>query len=112
MQVKISQAASMITKAIKAKLVPMLVGSPGTGKSMIVQDIAESYGLKLIDMRLSQCDPTDLMGFPNINKEGRAGYAPMETFPIEGDPLPEGYSGWLLFLDEFNSAPPSVQAAA
>jgi hypothetical protein len=36
----------------------------------------------------------------------------METFPIEGDELPEGYSGWLLFFDEFNSAPPSVQAAA
>lgn len=43
---------------------------------------------------------------------GRAGYAPMDTFPIEGDKIPDGYSGWLLFLDEFNSAPPSVQAAA
>ena len=36
----------------------------------------------------------------------------METFPIEGDPIPEGYSGWLLFLDEFNSASLGVQAAA
>lgn len=36
----------------------------------------------------------------------------MDTFPIEGDPVPEGYNGWLLFLDEFNSAPPAVQAAA
>ena len=23
---------------------------------------------------------------------------------VEGDPIPEGYSGWLLFLDEFTSA--------
>jgi hypothetical protein len=36
----------------------------------------------------------------------------METFPIEGDPVPEGYNGWLLFLDEFNSATQGVQAAA
>ena len=36
----------------------------------------------------------------------------METFPLEGDPIPEGYSGWLLFLDEFNSASIAVQAAA
>ena len=36
----------------------------------------------------------------------------MEAFPIEGDPIPEGYSGWLLFLDEFSSALPATQAAA
>lgn len=36
----------------------------------------------------------------------------METFPIEGDPIPEGFNGWLLFLDEFTSASLAVQAAA
>lgn len=36
----------------------------------------------------------------------------METFPIDGDAIPEGYVGWMLFLDEFNSAAPAVQAAA
>lgn len=111
MQVKISQATSIITKYMQAKLVPMLVGSPGMGKSAIVHQIAEHYNLKVIDLRLSQCDPTDLLGFPTINGD-KAGYKPMETFPIEGDPIPEGYSGWLLFLDEFNSAGTAVQAAA
>lgn len=111
MQVKISQATSIITKYIQAKLVPMLVGSPGMGKSAIIHQIAAEYGLKVIDLRLSQCDPTDLMGFPTINGD-KAGYKPMETFPIEGDAIPAGYSGWLLFLDEFNSAGTAVQAAA
>jgi AAA domain (dynein-related subfamily) len=111
MQVKISQATSIITKYIQARLVPMLVGSPGMGKSAIVHQIAENYNLKVIDLRLSQCDPTDLLGFPTINGD-KAGYKPMETFPIEGDAIPEGYSGWLLFLDEFNSAGTAVQAAA
>lgn len=36
----------------------------------------------------------------------------MKHFPIEGDPIPHGYSGWLLFLDEATSAPPAIQAAA
>lgn len=42
----------------------------------------------------------------------------METFPIAGDEFPinektgKPYSGWLLFLDEFNSASVAVQAAA
>lgn len=111
MQVKISQAILMITKFIKAKLVPMLVGSPGSGKSQIIHQIAKEYNLKVIDLRLSQCDPTDLCGFPQVNGT-KAGYLPMDTFPIEGDPIPKGYSGWLLFLDEFNAASPAVQAAA
>jgi hypothetical protein len=101
----------MITSFLLAKLVPMLVGSPGCGKSQIVHQIAANFGLKVIDLRLSQCDPTDLMGFPHI-EGNKAGYKPMETFPIEGDPLPHGYNGWLLFLDEMNAASTAVQAAA
>lgn len=111
MQVKVSQAISMIAKFIRARLVPMVTGSPGIGKSHIVHQIAAEYGLKVIDVRLAQCDPCDLMGFPTITGE-KASYKPMDTFPIEGDPIPKGYNGWLLFLDELNSAAPAVQAAA
>lgn len=111
MQVTISKAIDIITGYIKAKLVPFLIGSPGMGKSAIVRQIAQTYNLKVIDLRLSQCDPTDLLGFPNVHGK-KACYIPMETFPLESDPIPEGYAGWLLFLDEFNSAAIAVQAAA
>ena len=111
MQVKIKKAIEMIAQYIKSRLVPMIEGPPGIGKSEIVKQVAKRYGLKVIDLRLSQCDPTDLLGFPNILGK-KAGYVPMETFPIEDDPIPEGYNGWLIFLDEFSSAPPAVQAAA
>lgn len=111
MQVKASQAVRLLTTYIQAGLVPFMVGSPGIGKSQIIHQIAEHYNLKIIDLRLSQCDPTDLLGFPHIFGK-KAGYVPMDTFPIEGDPIPEGYSGWLLFFDEFNGAPLSVQKAA
>ena len=89
----------------------MLTGSPGIGKSNIVHKIAEEHSLKVIDLRLSQCDPCDLMGFPTISN-GKAGYTPMVTFPVVGDAIPDGYSGFLLFLDEMNAAPLSVQAAS
>lgn len=111
MQVKISQAERMITTAIKTKLAPILKGSPGCGKSQVVHQIANKYNLKLIDFRLSQCDPTDLLGFPQI-VGNKACYIPMETFPLEGEPIPDGYSGWLLFFDELTSAVPAIQAAA
>lgn len=113
MQVKVSQAVRMITAAIKAKVVPMMKGSPGIGKSQIVYQIAAAYNLLVIDLRLSQCDPTDLMGFPQIDAaRQKAGYLPMDTFPLEGEALPAGYNGWILFLDEANSAPKAVQAAS
>lgn len=111
MEVKFSQADRMITAYIKAKLVPMLAGSPGCGKSQLIYQIAERYNLKVIDLRLSQCDPTDLAGFPTI-EGNKADYVPMKHFPVEGDKIPEGYSGWLLFLDEITSAMPDIQAAA
>lgn len=111
MKIKLSEAVDLIVTALKAKLVTMIHGSPAIGKSAIVKQIAQQFGLKVIDLRLSQCDPTDLMGFPSI-KGDKAAYTPMDTFPVEGDKVPEGYEGWLLFLDEFNSAPLAVQAAA
>lgn len=113
MQVKPSQATDMIATYIRAQVVPMIHGSPGIGKSQIVHQIADQYGLQLIDLRLSQCDPTDLAGFPQIDQaRQKAGYLPMDTFPLEGEAPAPGYNGWLLFFDEANSAPKAVQAAA
>lgn len=107
------QAPALMEKVLRAGLVTMLTGSPGTSKSSLVYQLADKFKLKVIDLRLSQCDPTDLLGFPTINQDRtKSGYLPMDTFPIQGDPLPKGKTGWLLFLDEFNSAPLGVQAAA
>lgn len=111
--VNIKEAETILVEAFKAKLVPMMVGSPAIGKSSIVHQIAKKYGLKLIDLRLSQCDPTDLLGFPYIDQaRKKAMYMPMSSFPVKGDAIPEGFNGWLLFLDEFNSADRDVQKAA
>jgi len=117
MQITAKQAPELIQDILRAGRVPMLHSSPGLGKSSIYRQIAKERNLLLIDLRLSQCDPTDLAGFPTINGERtKAGYVPMETFPVEGDPLPirpdgSKYAGWLLLLDEFNSASMAVQAA-
>lgn len=95
-----------------AGLVAMIVGSPGIGKSDIVRQIAKRYKLKVIDLRLSQCDPTDMLGFPTHDHQ-RMTYVPPDHFPLEGiDTPPPGFDGWLLFLDELTSAPLSVQAAS
>lgn len=103
----------LLVHLFKKNLVPMIHGSPGTAKSDVIRQIADEYNLKIIDFRLSQADPTDLAGFPTINQERtRSYYTPPVDFPLEGDPIPDGYNGWLLFFDEMNTAPPSVQAAS
>ena len=85
----------------------MLWGAPGVGKSQMVAQIAQNHGVPLIDIRLSQMEPSDLRGIPF-----RAGEFVEWAVPAM---LPNanrhGELG-ILFLDEITSAPPSVSAAA
>ena len=110
------QLAAKLEKSFYAGNVPMVKGSPGIGKSSIFKQVAKKLGLKVLDHRLSTSAPEDLSGLPEFFTDGdgnrRARFAPFDIFPIEGQSIPEGFQGWLLFLDEFNSAPKSVQAAA
>lgn len=127
-------SARFISHSIANGLVPFVKGSPGIGKSDVAHQVAAKHNLKLIDIRLAQCDPTDLNGFPTFNdKTGRSSYMPLETWPVAGDALPpkfnddgspimvknaQGqdvqatYDGWFIFFDELPAAPPSIQAAA
>ena len=110
------QAFGFVTSCVEAGLVPYLAGSPAIGKSAIAKKVAKAGNLLLIDMRLSQCDPTDLNGFPRMDGD-KATYLPMDTFPLSADALPmddagKPMNGWLLFFDELPAASKAVQAAA
>jgi len=105
------EAVANIAMCFKNKLVPMITGSPGIGKSAIVYQVKDKYRLHPIDIRLSQCDPTDMSGLPSINGK-KASYRPMDIFPLENDPIPDGCEGFVIFLDEINSASMAVQAAS
>lgn len=115
-QVGYAMLKRVLVDAIKARLVTLVEGSPGIGKSALVQSVADHLNLKLIDKRLAEEDPTGIQGFPVI-VDGRSSYAPPDWLPIEGDELPinpltgKQYAGWLLFLDEFRSAAKAVQSA-
>lgn len=111
MKVTIDKAAALITEYVRANIPVNLLGSPGIGKSDIMREVAGKLKLKVIDFRLSTCDPTDLSGIPFIS-DNRSRYMPNEAFPLTTDKVPDGYDGWLLFLDEITNAPMAVQAAA
>lgn len=90
MKTTLKHAAAYITTYVQARVVPNLIGSPGIGKSDVIKQVAENLNLKLIDFRLSTCDPTDLTGLPFVNN-GRSAYLPNEAFPLVGDELPKRF---------------------
>ena len=85
----------------------MLWGPPGVGKSQIVAQIGERHQVPVIDVRLSQMEPSDLRGIPFRNN-GLVEWAIPAMLP---DKERHGTQG-ILFLDEITSAVPSVSAAA
>lgn len=106
------QAMELIPDVIEAGLVPFLKGSPGTAKSSIYHKIFKDYLLYMIDHRVSTSDPTEFTGLPNF-VNGKARHQPFdELFPLEDTPIPEGYQGWGLFLDEFNHGLKATQNAS
>jgi len=105
------EARASVIECFEAGLVPSLESSPGVGKSSIIHQIAADFQLYVIDLRLSMCVPEDFMGLPSrVGK--KSVFSPFAMFPLRGDPIPKGYRGWILFLDEFTSATKAVQAAA
>jgi len=96
-----------LNNLIDSKIPTFIWGSPGIGKSSIVKQIAKEKNLEFIDLRLSLLDPTDLKGIPFFDaKNSLAVWAQPNFLPKDKS------SSGILFLDEINSAPPSVQAAA
>ena len=100
-------AMKAIRKAIQTRRPTFLWGPPGIGKSDVVKQIGEQAGREVIDVRLALWEPTDIKGIPYYNADqGKMVWAPPSELPTD----PESTA--IIFLDELNSAPPAVQAAA
>ena len=106
-QVGPKAAKRSIRKAIQTRRPTFLWGPPGIGKSDIVKQIGVDAGREVVDVRLALWEPTDIKGIPYYNADqGKMVWAPPAELPTDPD------SKAIIFLDELNSAPPAVQAAA
>ena len=85
----------------------MIWGPPGVGKSQLVAQVAAQHFVPLIDIRLSQLEPSDLRGIP-FRANDLVEWAVPGMLP---DDDRHGTAG-ILFLDEITSATPAVSAAA
>ena len=105
------EAKTAILRCMAKKRPLFLWGPMGIGQSELVAGIAKDMGGKMYDLRLAQMDPTDIRGIPFFNKDlGLMDWAPPIDLPTAEEAAK--YPIVVLFLDEMNSAAPSVQAVA
>lgn len=85
----------------------MLWGTRGVGKSSIVRQVAEHFGVPLIDLRLTTIEPVDIRGAIYADDtQGKTVWFPPEFLPTADQP--EG----ILFLDELTAADQRLQISA
>jgi MoxR-like ATPase len=90
---------------VNARIPVILWGPPGQGKTSVINAIAKQSGRALETLLASIREPQDFAGLPSITN-GRA----QLVSPDWALRLAEDGNG-ILFTDEVNTAPPTVQAA-
>ena len=80
-------------------------GGTGVGKSQIFKQIADNYGLELVDRRLAQMTEGDIIGLPQVS-DGVTRFLPVDWL------LKACEEPVALFLDEINRATVEVQQCA
>lgn len=101
----------LMVTAVRRQRPVFLWGPPGIGKSELVHNIGEELDALVVDMRMALLDPTDVRGIGFYSPDSKTmEWAPPVDLPSAAESAK--YKHVILFLDEMNSAPPAVQAAA
>ncbi|MEM2125623.1 MAG: AAA family ATPase [Candidatus Methanosuratincola sp.] len=90
--------------SIQAGVPVLLWGSPGSGKTSFVRNVAQRLGKHIEVVIAALRDPTDFAGLPIRTENGVEFMPPSWARRLARE-------GGILFLDEISCAPPAVQAA-
>lgn len=96
----------VLSAAGRARVPVLLWGSPGTGKSALVEALAQRAGIPCEVVIGSTREPSDILGLPVVADNASVRMAPPDWF-LRLQAAGEG----ILFLDELSCSPPAVQAA-
>jgi len=100
------QLKKYIKVAAKLRSNMLITGSPGIGKSQIIEGVAKEIGAECIVLHPAISDPVDFKGIPYV-EAGQAGYMLDEHLKQ----LMTAKSLTLCFIDDLGQAPGAVQAA-
>lgn len=103
-----NQLSQLLAKTIAARVPVLVVGSPGVGKSQIIERAARSAGADLLISHPVVNDPTDARGLPWPDSEHQ-----QARFLPFGDLARalESTRPLVWFLDDLGQASPAVQAS-
>lgn len=86
----------------------LLTGDAGLGKSSVVRMIAQKRGMRVVDLRLSELEPADLVGMPYVDKLPDGTSVTRYAAPTWWYDLDNA----ILFLDEIDRAREDMQPLA
>jgi len=94
----------ILKDAIKNNAKIIVTGRSGYGKSEMIKQVAEEIGYELIDFRLSEILPEDLVGIPKLRDDYYEYVPPRWLYDVVQNPDKK----YLLFLDEITQGTPEV----
>lgn len=103
-----SEQASNVRKNYRSNGTYMIWGSPGIGKTNIIEDVCRKLDFGVRVFSLSLYDQVSLQGMPVIDDEKKR----TTFYPNQEMPTGEESQYGVVFLDEFSSASRAVQTAA
>lgn len=89
-------------ETLRRSIVPLFIGNPGLGKTVLIQEFAKRKGAKLVELITSQMSPFEISGIAMPDKESKK----MTYFNF--DKLEDLKDGDILFFDELLNGNPVV----
>lgn len=101
-----AETTEIVKASVQSNQPITIEGSPGVGKTAMMHMIGKELTMPVETLILSQCEPTDIGGYPIAQPNGSVDRLPLGAIKKACDgPV-------ILFLDELTTAPPAVQAAS
>ena len=113
-EISISALKPILALAYKRKTNLFLLGDPGLGKTENIAEFASSVvggGAKLVTLVASMLDRLDLAGLPYRTAENKTEFALMSCIADATKELNPDGGPTIIYLNEVNGAPDSVQPA-
>ena len=95
---------NLLKEAINNNTKIIVTGRSGWGKSEMIQQAAEELGMELVDFRLSEVLPEDIVGIPKVKDDYYEYVPPKWLYEVVSNPDKK----YLLFLDEITQGTPEV----
>ena len=90
------------TPELRKKIVPLFLGNPGLGKTVMIEEFAKEKGVNLVELITSQMSPFEISGIAMPDKENQK----MTYYNF--DKLANLKDGDILFFDELLNGNPTV----